>query len=54
MADGANNPTSSNPLIKKIASDMSFIYMNGNSNKHNTNLKRKVLRKKKNNNRLMK
>jgi len=23
----ANNPTSSNPLIKKIASDMSFIYI---------------------------
>ncbi len=23
----ANNPTSSNPLVKKIASDMSFIYI---------------------------
>lgn len=23
----ANNPTSQNPLIKKIASDMSFIYI---------------------------
>ncbi len=23
----ANNPTSTNPLVKKIASDMSFIYI---------------------------